>query len=671
MNKYCKLLLPALAAGGTLLADVKLPAIFSTHAVLQKSGATAVFGTADAGEKVNVVYGNASAAAVADKDGKWLVRLDLRKDDGKSKTLLVSGKNKIAVKDVITGEVWLAAGQSNMEFRIAKTLNSAETVKNSANSRIRTFKAVRCGSLDPKKNDHRGNWIVAGVPHTKNFSGVGYHFARKINAESGNAIGLIDPAWGSSAIESWMSYETLMKKSTPEVAAMAKKDIKDFASYDERAKAYAEKFNKWAADCGRTDDNRSVAPPANAKWSKRKNIFGGITGNGVLWFRKTIDVTKKDYSGGNILFYLGMPGEPAEFFLDGKKIAEHSLLQARSGVFFKVFLPASQVTPGKHEMTIRVNAVRPRFSFGRSFFAGANRNNHTNWEMCRENNYKKLTSAQLKAMPVSMGRKMLVQKTPTMMWNAMMIPMVPYTMRGVIWYQGESNSNPVRSPHYAELQRAFVAQLREQFCNPDLLYYTVQLAAYKKKEAVAASFGTWPELRRQQEITSLTVKNAYHVPTIDVGESGDIHPIDKITVGERLANVALANVYGKKDIQWKNPRPIKAVRQGAEVRLSFTDIYGGLEARKLEDFYWVNRTRNVKAKLVPNSPGSEIEGFALKGKDGKVVWAKAKLDGSDVVVSAEAVKEPVEVFYAWQDNPTCNLFSKSGLPVSSFKMSVK
>ena len=672
MNKYCKLLLPALAAGGTLLADVKLPAVFSDHAVLQKSAKTAVFGTADPGEKVSVTYGNAFASAVAGKDGKWLVDLDLSKDDGKSKILSVSGKNKLTIKDVITGEVWLAAGQSNMAFQMQKSLNAKEEIKNSENPRIRTFKAERHGSLDPAVTKHKGSWIVASTRRTSMFSAVGYHFAKKVTAETGLTVGLIDPAWGSSSIESWMSSETLMKKSTPEVAASAKRDIERYTSYDAKLAEYVAAYNKWAADCGRIDDGKSTAPPADAKWSKRKNIFGGISGNGVLWFRKKITVKKSDYNPQKkIIFTIGCPGAPVDFYLDGKKIASFPLEAAVEGKFFRVPVSASEVAPGEHEMTLRVNAACVRFSFGRYFYAGRNQNNHINWEMCREKNYPKLTKAQIKSMPASIGKKTLVQKTPTMIWNAMMIPMVPYTMRGVIWYQGESNSRVEYSKLYSEHQRAFVEQLRNEFRNPDLYYYTVQLAPYKKKSSDPADAGTWPELRRQQEITSLTVKNAYHVQIIDVGEAGDIHPIDKTTVGQRLANVALANVYGKKDVQWKNPRPVKAVRQGASVRLTFVDIYAGLEARKLDDFHWVNRTKNIKAKLVPNSPGSEVEGFAICGKDGKWVWANAKIEGADVIVSSPAVKEPVAVRYAWQDNPTCNLFSKSGIPVSSFNVSVK
>ena len=671
MNKYRVLLLPALVIGATLSADVTLPAIFSDHAVLQKSAATAVFGKASPGEQVKISFGNASSTVTADKNGKWLAKLDLSKDDGTAKNLQIDGKNKIVVKDVITGEVWLAAGQSNMQFRMAKCLNSKEYIKKSANSKIRTFKAVLHGSLDPVNTKHQGKWYVASPKNTGVFSAVAYHFARKVNAETGKSIGLVDPAWGSSSIEAWMSYDTLMKKSTPEVAKTAKKDIEAYTSYDSKLADYIDKFNKWAADSKRVDDKKSSAPPANAKWNKRKNILGRLPGNGIFWFRKTVEIAKRDYNAyKQYTFQFGCPSVPVEFYLNGKKIADFSLNKAVSGSFFRVSIPAADIPVGKHEIMLKADAAIPAFSFGRLFVYGTNRiDNSKNWEMCCEKKYPAIP--QHPPMPTTIGKKTIIQKVPTAIWNAMIAPITPYTMRGVIWYQGESNSNPAHNFLYAEHQRAFIQQLRDAFENPELYYYTVQLSAYMNKSALPEDAGNWPELRRQQEITTLTVKSAYHVPCIDCGESKDIHPIDKITVGERLANVALANVYGKNDIQWKNPRPVKAVRMGDSVKIDFVDIYNGLEARKLEDFYWVNRTKNVKAKLVPNSPASEIEGFAVCDKNGKWFWANAKIDGSSVIVTSDKVKEPTKVRYAWQCNPTCNLFSKSGLPVSTFTIDIK
>ena len=654
-----------------LFADVKMPAIFSDHAVLQKSSATVVFGKADVNEKVTVKYGNASATAVADKNGRFEVTLDLSKDDGKSKKLLIEGKNKVVINDVITGDVWLAAGQSNMQFRIEKSLNGKAVAKKSANDSLRTFKFRFNGKLDASQGECNGVWFVASPRKTGTFSAVAYYFGRKINAETNRNIGLVDPAWGSSSIESWMSNETLMKKSTPAIAKMAKEEIAKYETYDANLAEYIKKYEAWAKDCARAESSDTVVPPEKAKWSNRKTIFGSINGDGVVWFRKKITINKKDVAYGKVKVGIGCPNAPVDLFIDGKKAGAFSLSQAKSGAFFRLSVPATVLSVGEHEITLKVNARDDKFSFGRSFFFG-NHQEERNWQICREKNYAKLTAEQSKAKPADIPKKELVQKVPTTIWNGMMTHIVPYTMTGVIWYQGEANSKVTHSIHYADHQKAFVEQLRREFRNPVLPYYTVQLTSYMSKSSDPADFGHWPELRRQQEITSRLVPNTSHVTIIDCGESRDIHPIDKQPVGERLANVALANVYGKKDVCWQSPVAVKAEKTGALVKVSFENTYGGLVAKPLDDFYWVNRTSKVKAKLVRNSPTAAVEGFAVCGKDGKWFWAdKADIDGSSVIVSSSKVSDPVAVHYAWQNNPTCNLFSKGGLPVSSFKFELK
>ena len=470
-------LLPAFG----LMADVSVPAIFSNHAVLQKSDATAVFGKADPGEKVSVAYGNAKTETVAGKDGKWLVRLDLAKDDGKSKTLTISGKNTLTINDVITGDVWLAAGQSNMEFQLKKSLDSAKDIANSANDRLRTFKAARTGSLDPEDGKLSGYWVSASPRSAGSFSAVGYYFGRKINAETGNAVGLVDPAWGSSTIQTWMSRETLFEKSGKEIADDSRQRIADYTSYDKICADYTRRFNQWAKECGRSDDQvKSSAPPADAKWTLRKNIFGGIRPAGIFWFRKSVNISKKDFNKGYVFFTIGCPSAAVDFYLDGKLVKSFSFSEAKSGKFFRVGIPEKNIAPGKHEMTLRVHNANPVFSFGRYFNAGRDRNNNTNWEMCVEKKYPALTKKQIASYPKAISKKPLIQKVPTMMWNAMMIPMLPYTMKGAIWYQGEANSGAGRFL-YTGLQRAFIDQLRREFGNPEFAFYTVQLTAYKKK----------------------------------------------------------------------------------------------------------------------------------------------------------------------------------------------
>ena len=661
-----------LAAASSLLADVTMPKLFSDHAVLQRSNATAVFGKADVGEKVSVNYAGVSASTVADKDGKWLVRLDLSKDDGKSKTLEIRGKNTISIKDVITGDVWLASGQSNMAFKLENSLDADKFIKSSANPALRVFKVVRHASLDAAKGRCEGFWRIASPAETGSFSAVAYHFGRKVYAETKQNIGLLTPAWGSSSIEAWMSYDSLMNNTNPAAAKIAKKFIDDYVSYDEKLAVYVKKYEKWLDDCKLRDSAKSSAPPADAKWVKRETVFGNIKGGGILWFRKNINFTAEDTTVKRMSVWLGCPNAPAEFYLDGKKLGTFSIAEAKSGEFFKVMLYPPKLGAGNHEFLVKVDAAEDTFSFGRSFYLGTNHNNFTGWEMCRESDYVKLTKAQRKARPAAIPRKKIIQQLPTAIWNGTLSHFVPYTLKGAIWYQGETNCTALLSVHYADHLRAFIEQLRREFQNPGLPFYAVQLPSYTQKSADPADAGYWPEVRRGQEIVSKTVPNTALAAIIDYGEAGDSHPLAKQPVGERLANIALANVYGKTDVQWKNPTAVKAEKNGSSVKVFFEGTYGGLEAHAFDEYYWVKRSKGVKAKLVRNTPDTQVEGFAVCGKDGKWFWAdKADIDGDCVIVSSSKVQEPAAVRYAWQNNPTCNLYSKAGLPVSSFRFELK
>ena len=186
MKKFCTTAIFLLSAA--LFADVKLPGIFSDHAVLQRSAATAVFGKADAGEKVTVTYGNIKAETVAGQDGLFQVKLDLSKAGNESKELTVSGKNTIVVKDVIVGEVWICAGQSNMEMQLVRTINGAEEIKKSDNDRIRTFvPKVRVSTT--KLDSADGQWVKASAQTSGRFTAVGYYFAKKLNEKAGLAVG--------------------------------------------------------------------------------------------------------------------------------------------------------------------------------------------------------------------------------------------------------------------------------------------------------------------------------------------------------------------------------------------------------------------------------------------------------------------------------------------------
>ena len=256
---------------------------------------------------------------------------------------------------------------------------------------------------------------------------------------------------------------------------------------------------------------------------------------------------------------------------------------------------------------------------------------------------------------------------PTRLYNAMILPLAPYAVSGTIWYQGERNAR--FSGDYADLTRAMVALWRRIFEYPEMPFYWCNLAAYDDKTSDPNAPAPWAELREKQTI-ALDVPFTGQAILTDAGESRNIHPRDKKTPGERLAAIALANVYGKK-VPFAGPSVTDVVRRGNKVIVSFKDVEGGLVAADLPAEFDVDSrdTAKVKkAKIVRNSPDTQLEGFAISGKDGKFYWAdSAVIEGNTVVVSSAEVAEPVAIRFAWAQNPTANLYNKAGFPAVPFQ----
>ncbi len=243
---------------------------------------------------------------------------------------------------------------------------------------------------------------------------------------------------------------------------------------------------------------------------------------------------------------------------------------------------------------------------------------------------------------------------PTGLYNGMIAPIVPYGIKGAIWYQGEANTS--QAVVYRTLFPAMIADWRENWAQGDFPFLFVQLANYmpRKPEPVNSD---WALLREAQLKTALTVPNTGMAVIIDIGEETDIHPKDKWDVSTRLALAGRHLAYGE-TLAWSGPI-YKALKvEGAQARLTFDHIDGGLTIGVPPEHFHPGE---------PRATASELQGFAIAGADNKFVWAKAKIDGDTVVVSAEGVPNPVAVRYAWADNPEANLYNKAGLPASPFR----
>jgi sialate O-acetylesterase len=222
----------------------------------------------------------------------------------------------------------------------------------------------------------------------------------------------------------------------------------------------------------------------------------------------------------------------------------------------------------------------------------------------------------------------------------MIEPLLPFAIKGAIWYQGESNAD--RAYQYRRLLPAMIRDWRNRFGVGDFPFYIVQLAAFQATQLLPRD-NEWAELREAQAMTAKDDAHAGLAVAIDIGEANDIHPKNKAEVGRRLALCALAKTYGKK-IEFSGPWYKTKRSEGSAIRLSFDHVDGGLVAK-----------------------GGELKGFSVAGEDHKFVWAKAMIDGKQVVVSAASVDHPVAVRYGWDINPVCNLFNEAGLPAVPFR----
>jgi sialate O-acetylesterase len=654
------LLLPMASA----FADVTLPAIFSDHMVLEKTAKVPFWGKADPGEKVTITLGEKTATTTAGDDGKWTTSLDLSDSGPGPFAVKVQGKNEIPIADVLVGEVWVASGQSNMEWTVKNTSNAEEAIAQSANPQIRQF-LVKKSALPAPTDFVEGAWTVASPETTGGFTAVGYYFAKLLNKELKTPVGLINTSWGGTPSEAWTSQEAL--QSVPELKDASERLLKDVASFAERNKDFAEKFSAWLKDNNRVDQKADPAAFAGVDVSAEGwvpvTLPGVITGkdlpkNGTVWLRRDIDVAEVPKNGFRPTFN-GVDGFEA-FYWNGELISEFTYETAPgAGPRREYVIPAAKIKQGKNVAAVRIYApsVPPAVKNDLPQFGKQS----APWLAKGETSFPDL-AAGAKPAPAAPAALPPQSHTASYLYNGMLNPIIPYAIKGAIWYQGETNAG--RSIQYRTAFPLMITDWRTKWEQGDFPFYFVQLANFMGKTNTPTESG-WAELREAQSQT-LKLANTGQAVIIDIGESADIHPRNKKDVGERLAQIALAKDYGQ-DIVYSGPvyKSLK-VADGKAV-LTFDHIGGGLVANPVPAKYDVNTGKKETADLVRNSPNSELEGFAICGEDKQWVWADAKIDGDTVVVWSDKVAKPVAVRYGWANNPNTNLYNKAGLPASPFR----
>jgi sialate O-acetylesterase len=481
----------ALLPGTLAPAEVTLPKIIADHMVVQREMPVHVWGMAAPGEEVSVSFRGETRSSKTGRLGRWSVYLPPGEAGGPFQlTVRGPAAQNIILDDVLVGDVWVASGQSNMEFEMHKAATAAEDLPHAANPHIRLLMVKRNAAEYAQDDIATDGWAASSPEVAKDFSAVAWYFAREIEQREHVPVGVIDSTWGGTLGESWTRLTAL-------------------------------------------GEDASLAP----------------------------------------------------LFVTRGKMTDHEA--------------DSQFEDKDRKLQVEE------------------------------------AKAQGKPVPQFPWHPPLAIWGPGLLWNGMIAPLTPFPIRGVIWYQGESNSALARAPLYNRLFRTMIEDWRRQWGVGDFPFLYVQIANFK-----STSLEDWATLREQQ-LRTLELCNTAMAVTIDIGNPVDVHPTNKVDVGNRLARAARALSYGEA-IEYSGPLFRQATPEGNAIRV------------------WFNHAKELTTKT------GELTGFEVAGADGKFVAATARIDGVTLVVSSAEVAEPAFVRYGWANSPDCNFFNGEGLPASPF-----
>jgi sialate O-acetylesterase len=641
LAKICCSLFFAVATAGI---SAELNPLFQNNAVLQCDQRVPVWGAARDGEKITVTFAGQKVSTVA-TNGAWKIWLQPMKPNSMPQTLKVAGDTTSVITNILVGEVWVASGQSNMERQLGlrpgqQPIAGWESEVAAAKyPEIRQFYVPQTKSSTPLATV-KGNWTVCSPETVKDFTAVGYFFARDLFVARQVPVGIIHSSWGGTPAEAWTSEATLQK--LPDFAGPLAQ-LKKFAADPELARretlakqeAWYQKVDPgskpgavWSAADLDTNNWKTMTLPAYLESA------GHADYDGVFWFRRTFDLPA-NWDGGDVLLHLGAVDDVDTTWVNGE-LAGSTMGWTQPRVYR---VPGNLFKRGANVITVRVldtggggglyggdDAMRLIYgSVGYANRKAANTISLAGAWQCRP-------GASLRETGWPPGDFSQDPSAPTVLYNGMIAPLLPYAMRGVIWYQGESNVG--RERQYQTLFPAMIADWRQAWGGGVFPFLFVQIAPYNTMS---------PEIREAQLLSWQRTSNTAMAVTIDCGDANDIHPTRKQPVGARLALAARALAYGEK-LEYSGPVFDSMKVEGANAVLKFTHLGGGLFAKD-----------------------GELKGFTIAGADKVFHPAQAKIVGDTIVVNAAKVPQPVAVRYGWANVPEGNLFNRAGLLASPFR----
>ena len=624
----------------TLQAQVKLPRLISDGMILQRNAEVKIWGWASPGEKIKVHFADTLFKTRTNDNGQWIIHLP-KMESGGPFSMKIKGKNKIIINDILMGDVWLCSGQSNMELPVRRvSWVYPEEIKKCENKYIRQFKVPQDYDFNSRHEDFTGGeWKQANPENIMDFSAVAWFFAKEINTKYKVPVGLINASLGGSPAEAWMSEDAL----------------KDFPGHFDEMQRF--KDSSLIREIISSDNNR-----IGGWYNLLNQLDKGLNRNGESWYNPDLNITgwkeiqvpafwtgtelekmdgvvwyRKKFTAGNsiskepALLLLGRIIDADSVFVNGNFVGTTSYQYPPR----RYTIPPGILKEGENTITVRVinNQGTGGFVPGKDYaIIGESENINLSGTWM----YKIGAS-----MPPLAGQTFIRWK-PGGLFNAMIAPLTDYTIKGTIWYQGESNTG--RPREYREMFPALINNWRNEWNQGDFPFIYVQLAALHDYDNPASS-NNWPLLREAQ-LKTLDLPNTGMAVTIDIGEQNDVHPLNKKEVGYRLALAARKIAYNEDSIVYSGPIYKSMEKEDGKIVLTFTSTGSGLVFR-----------------------GNNAEGrFMIAGSDKKFIPAKAKIQGDKIIVWSDSINNPVAVRYGWSDYPEkTGLFNKEGLPASPFR----
>lgn len=641
------LLLMAMCIGFTVQAKVKLPAVFSNNMVLQQKTNAAIWGKDEPGKTIDIgtTWNKKIYTGIADQNGNWKIMVATPAYGGPYRITISDGE-ELTLNNVLIGEVWLCSGQSNMEMPLAgwgKIKDYEKEISDAKYPNIRLLQVEHQTANQPQADARvtGGGWQECNPQNITGFSSVAYFFARELYKKKGIPVGLIHASWGGTIAEAWTSGSTL--KGMPYFAAAVNKIER--TDQDKITQNYARDLENWGKSVLAKDAGLEFGKPLWTATAYDDSAWKTMTlpayweesalpaFDGIVWFRKKISIPAS-WAGSELKIKMGTIDDDDITYYGGIKIGEtKGYSETRSYT-----VPAGQVKAGDFALTVRVSDLT-----GSGGIYGEKKvlsvNSATGESISLDGDWKYMIGLNFKDAPVLPASSQEPNR-PTVLYNAMINPFIPFAIKGAIWYQGESNAD--RANQYRTLFPAMITDWRKKWNIGDFPFYFVQLANYMKTPELPGP-SNWAELRDAQ-LKTLSLPGTGMAVAIDIGEGRDIHPKNKQEVGRRLALIALARTYGEKT-SFSGPIAVSQQIHGDSVTLGFKYAEGGLKTKD----------------------GAALTGFSVAGADHKFYWAQAIIKEKKVVVSCADVTRPVAVRYAWADNPACNLYNAAGLPASPFR----